>query len=99
MWINLKDGTLVAEIPPGVLGMINDMWFYYVTDMGLVGPDKGKGGKYLVLPPGYKGAVPDGYYVVQMTTYEGFLCWQRKQLGADHPRQGLEYPASPLRPA
>ena len=42
MWIDLKGGPLVAEIPPGVLGMINDMWFYYVTDMGQVGPDKGK---------------------------------------------------------
>jgi hypothetical protein len=83
MWINLKDGPLVAEIPPGVLGMINDMWFYYVTDMGLVGPDKGKGGKYLVLPPGYKGAVPDGYYVVQMTTYEGFLGWRNFAVNGD----------------
>jgi len=76
MWINLKDGPLVAEIPPNVLGMINDMWFYYVTDMGLVGPDKGRGGKYLILPPGYKGEIPSGYYVVRMSTYEGFLGWR-----------------------
>ena len=76
IWINLKDGPLVAEIPPNVLGMINDMWFYYVTDMGLVGPDKGKGGKYLILPPGYKGEIPSGYFVVRMTTYEGFLGWR-----------------------
>lgn len=76
MWINLKNGPLVAEIPPNVLGMINDMWFYYVTDMGLVGPDKGKGGKYLILPPDYKGEIPSGYYVVRMATYEGFLGWR-----------------------
>jgi len=76
MWIHLKDGPLVAEIPPGVLGMINNMWFQYVTDMGLVGPDGGKGGKYLVLPPGYAGEIPDGYFVVKMSTYEGFLGWR-----------------------
>ena len=76
MWINLKDGPLVAEIPPNVLGMINDMWFYYVTDMGLLGPDQGKGGKYLIIPPGYKGETPNGYFVVRMKTYEGFLGWR-----------------------
>lgn len=83
MWINLHNGPLVAEIPPGVLGMINDMWFYYVTDMGLVGPDKGKGGKYLVLPPNYKDTVPEGYFVVQMTTYEGFIGWRNFAINGD----------------
>jgi len=83
MWINLRSGPLVAEIPPGVLGMINDMWFYYVTDMGLVGPDKGKGGKYLILPPGFKGTVPEGYFVVRMTTYEGFLGWRNFAVDGD----------------
>jgi len=83
MWIDLKGGPLVAEIPPGVLGMINDMWFYYVTDMGQVGPDKGKGGKYLILPPGFKGTVPDGYFVVQMTTFEGFLGWRNFAVNGD----------------
>jgi hypothetical protein len=83
MWINLKDGPLVAEIPPGVLGMINDMWFYYVTDVGLVGPDKGQGGKYLVLPPGYGGQVPDGYRVVKMSTFEGFLGWRNFGVNGD----------------
>ncbi len=78
MWINLKDGPLVAEIPPGVLGMINNMWFHYVTDVGLVGPDKGQGGKYLVLPPGYEGRVPDGYRVVKMSTFEGLSARTRK---------------------
>jgi hypothetical protein len=83
MWIDLKGGPLVAEIPPGVLGMINDMSFYYVTDVGLVGPDKGQGGKYLVLPPGYKGQVPDGYRVVKMPTFEGFLGWRNFAVNGD----------------
>jgi hypothetical protein len=51
IWLNLHDGPLVAEVPPMTLGMIDDFWFRYVTDIGIVGPDQGKGGKYLLLPP------------------------------------------------
>ena len=64
-----KDGPTVVELPPGVLGVFNDMYFRYMSDIGAAGPDKGKGGKYLVLPPGYKGDVPDGYFVVKSKTY------------------------------
>ena len=64
-----KDGPTVVELPPGVLGVFNDMYFRYLSDIGAAGPDRGKGGKYLVLPPGYKGNVPDGYFVVKSTTY------------------------------
>ena len=64
-----KDGPTVIEIPPGVLGILDDAAFRYITDMGAAGPDKGKGGKYLILPPGYEGDVPDGYYVYKSETY------------------------------
>src|SRR5215469_2335189 len=57
-WIDLKNGPVVIESPPNVLGVVNDFWFRYVTDLGNAGPDHGKGGKYLILPPDYKGAVP-----------------------------------------
>jgi hypothetical protein len=60
-WLDTKDGPLVIEIPPMVLR--------YVTDVGRTGPDKGTGGKYLLLPPGYTGAVPDGYFVLRPRTY------------------------------
>jgi len=63
-----KEGPIVLELPPNLLGMFNDMWFEYVTDLGFIGPDKGKGGKYLILPPGYEGHVPSGYYVVKSPT-------------------------------
>jgi hypothetical protein len=63
------DGPTVIEIPPGMLGMIDDSWFRYVADLGVIGPDKGKGGKYLVLPPGYKGDIPSGYFVVRPKTF------------------------------
>jgi hypothetical protein len=64
-----RDGPTVAEIPPGMLGAFNDMWFRYAGDVGPAGPDKGKGGKYLVLPPGYKDDVPKGYFVVRPRTF------------------------------
>ncbi len=51
-----KDGPTVVEIPPGSgPGTVNDAFFHFVTDMGGVGPDRGKGGTYLILPPDYKG--------------------------------------------
>jgi len=89
MWINLHNGPLVAEIPPNVLGMINDFWFHYVTDLGVVGPDRGAGGKYLVLPPGYKGEVPEGYLVVKVPTFESFIVWRNFLVDGD-PRPGID---------
>jgi len=69
MWIDLHNGPVVAEIPPKVLGMFNDLWGRYVEDVGILGPDKGAGGKYLVLPPGYEGVIPEGYFNVKSTTF------------------------------
>ena len=73
LWLDLKDGPMVMEAPPNVLGLIDDFWFRYVTDFGLAGPDKGKGGKYLILPPGYKGEAPEGYHVTKSQTYGNWL--------------------------
>jgi len=64
-----KDGPTVIELPPGMLGVLNDMGFLFMENLGAAGPDAGKGGKYLVLPPGYEGNVPDGYFVVKSRTY------------------------------
>ncbi len=64
-----KDGPTVIDIPPDVLGILDDGDMRYLSDMGAAGPDKGKGGKYLVLPPSFDGDVPDGYYVVHSTSY------------------------------
>ena len=69
IWIDTKQGPVVVEIPPKVLGTINDFWYKWVVDVGITGPDKGAGGKYLILPPGYAGDVPEGYTVVRPTTY------------------------------
>jgi hypothetical protein len=65
-WVNLNviDGPLVIETPPMSLGVIDDIWFRWVTDFGLPGPDRGEGGRYLLVPPGYKGELPASGYVV-----------------------------------
>jgi hypothetical protein len=73
VWLNTKQGPLVIEVPPQGLGMIDDFWFRWVGDVGETGPDKGKGGKYLLLPPGYKGSVPEGYFVLRSPTYNHWL--------------------------
>ena len=64
-----KDGPTVIESPPNVLGILDDMWMRYVGDIGNAGPDKGKGGKFIVLPPGFEDTIPDGYHVFRSKTY------------------------------
>jgi len=76
MWLDTKAGPLVIETPPNVLGVIDDHWFHYVTDFGRVGPDKNKGGKFLLLPPGYKDKVPEGYFVLRSSTYGNVVFWR-----------------------
>ena len=70
---DLRDGPVVVEIPPNVLGLADDAWMRYIVDMGMVGPDKGKGGKFLLIPPGYKGAIPDGYFAAHSRTFSVWL--------------------------
>jgi hypothetical protein len=74
IYTDLKaDGPTVIESPPNVLGMVDDGWMRFITDIGNAGPDKGKGGKYLLLPPGYDGDVPEGYVVFECPTYRNWI--------------------------
>jgi hypothetical protein len=71
---NTKDGPLVVEVPGAsdkakFFGSFVDAWDYPFTDVGPDGADEGKGGKYLFLPPGYEGEVPEGYLVFRPYTY------------------------------
>ena len=73
-WLELTPNeAMVIESPTNILGFIDDHFFKYVTDLGNLGPDKGQGGKYLVLPPDYKGEIPQGYYVIQAKTYGNWV--------------------------
>jgi hypothetical protein len=88
-YLDLKeDGPIVIEAPPKLQGILDDffqrpicsegkidgrMW---CGDVGFVGPDKGEGSKYLLLPPDYNGEVPKGYFTLRSRTYGVFVFWR-----------------------
>jgi hypothetical protein len=59
-FLDLSQGPVVLETPADTLGLLDDMWFRWITDFGLPGPDRGQGGTYLVVGPGYEGPLPEG---------------------------------------
>ncbi len=73
-FLDLTDGPMVIDVPSietpsGILGTVDDMWFRWVTDLGLPGPDRGQGGRYLMVGPGYDGPLPDsGFHVSHVRT-------------------------------
>jgi hypothetical protein len=95
-----RDGPTVVEVPAGSgPGTVNDAFFRFVIDMGAPGPDRGKGGKYLILPPEYEGPEPDGYFVARSTSYSnwvilrGFLVDGKPDAASKMYREGLKvYP-------
>ena len=95
-----KDGPTVVEVPPkSGPGTVNDAYFRFVIDMGPPGPDRGKGGKYLILPPGYEGEVPEGYFTAKSTSWvnwlilRGFLVDGKPDFSSNLFRTGLKvYP-------
>lgn len=74
-FLDLKGwGPTVIDAPPQLLGLVDDMWMRYLVDIGFAGPDEGEGGRFLFLPPGYEGEVPDeGYFVVRSRTYGAWV--------------------------
>ena len=71
---DLENGPIVLEASPGLLGPMDDAYFRHVTDIGFTGPDQGKGGKYLLVGPGYEGDLPkEGYFIIHSPTY---TTWQ-----------------------
>jgi hypothetical protein len=82
--LDLKAGPITVELPAGpLLGVANDLNFRWVIDMGLPGPDAGKGGKPIILPPDWKGETPAGYYTGHSTTNRVFLIIRSLPLGGD----------------
>nr|WP_274844985.1 DUF1254 domain-containing protein [Sinorhizobium meliloti] len=73
-YLDLKEtGPLVVAAPPNVIGMFTDFFQRTITDVGLIGPDRARGGLYLLLPPDYDGEVPQGYFALKAKTYNVFL--------------------------
>lgn len=62
--LDMTKGPVVIETPPKFLGAVQDAWFRWVIDLGQPGPDRGEGGKYLIVPPDYKGQLPEGGYFI-----------------------------------
>jgi len=94
--MNTKDGPVVLDIPPAsnraaIFGSAIDIWQVPVADIGPAGIDQGKGGKYLFLPPGYKGKVPDGYFPVPMNTYNIFVALRLIPLSGASFEEAAEY--------
>src|ERR1700733_1260849 len=88
-WIDTTNGPIVMETPPNVLGIFDDHWFRWTGDYGNAGPDKGQGGKFLILPPGYTGEVPTGYFVMRPATY-GVWAPGRGMLVNGDPKPAVE---------
>ncbi len=80
-FFDTKDGPVVLDLPPGdkdgsFNGNIVTIWQMPLEDAGLLGADKGKGGKYLILPPGYAEKAPDGYIALQSDTFGGYILFR-----------------------
>jgi hypothetical protein len=72
--VDLSSGPMVIETPPQALALFDDMWFQWIVDFGLPGPDRGEGGRFLLVPPGYDGSLPDsGYHVANSHTTRALL--------------------------
>ncbi len=71
--VNVRLGPVVVETPPNVLGVIDDGWMRYVTDLGNAGPDRGQGGSFLLVHDDDDSDLPEGYYVFRTPTYRNWV--------------------------
>ena len=90
-YLDLSDGPVVIEQPSGGLGAINDLWFQWVTDVGRPGPDRGLGGKYLIVGPDYDGSLPEGgYFVAHAQTNTVLYALRAFIANGDDPKPAVE---------
>lgn len=105
-YLDLSAGPMVVETPLNMQGEIRTAWWRTLTAFGVTGPDKGKGGRYLILPPGYAGDVPaKGYQVVRSPTFGNVMWWRGFRLkgdpepAIDNTRRNIRvYPLAESRP-
>jgi hypothetical protein len=88
--IDLSKGPMVIEQPSDGVGTINDMWFSWIIDVGGPGPDRGLGGKYLIVGPDYDGPLPEGGYFVARSKTNRILYASRAYLVKDDPGPAVE---------
>lgn len=93
---DLRTGPVVLEVPAKtdkavLYGQIVDAWQSTIADVGPAGADKGEGGRYLLLPPGYSGPTPNGYLVLRSTGNRVFLAFRSVQLHGATPADAYAY--------
>ena len=88
--LDLSKGPVVIEQPSGGIGTINDMWFSWIIDIGAPGPDRGLGGKYLIVGPDYKGPLPEGGYFIAHSKTNFALYASRANLVGNDPKPAVE---------
>jgi hypothetical protein len=84
-FVDLAHGPMVVHTPPMALGTFDDMWFHWIIDFGLPGPDRGEGGKFLLVPPGYDGPLPEGGFHVAHSRTHRVLMLGRSFMQDDDP--------------
>lgn len=88
-FVDLSGGPVVVQTPPLMLGIIDDMWWGWVSDFGLPGPDRGAGGTFLLLPPGYDGPLPEGGMFVRQAKTNRVILLGRRFLDDNDPVPGV----------
>ena len=88
--LDLSQGPVVVEQPPASVGTINDMWFSWIIDVGGPGPDRGLGGKYLIVGPDYDGPLPEGGYFVGRSKTNFALYAARAYLQNNDPAPAVD---------
>ena len=101
-FVDLSDGPMIVDVPSipapsGFLGTVDDMWFRWITDMGLPGPDRGTGGRYLLVGPGYDGPLPDGGFYVSHSRTNRVILLLRAFMIDNDPREALDVIRNRLR--
>ncbi len=106
IFLTTKDGPVILEVPPAtkrtaIFGSAIDVWQVPVADIGPAGTDQGKGGRYLFLPPGYEGDIPDDVYPVKLDLYGVYIALRCIPLedatfaeAAEYSKQINAYPLS-----
>ncbi|MFO0904866.1 MAG: DUF1254 domain-containing protein [Pirellulales bacterium] len=89
-FLDLTHGPMVLETPPNALGTLDDMWWRWVIDFGAPGPDRGAGGKYLILPPGYDGPTPEGGFYVARSRTNRVMILGRMFMENNNPAPAVE---------
>ena len=88
--VDLTSGPMVVETPPQALALFDDMWFQWIVDFGLPGPDRGEGGRFLLVPPGHDGPLPDSGYHVRHSRTTRVVLLGRSFLVNDDPAPTVE---------